>query len=60
MYKIRYANVDDAATLGQIHSQSWKVAYKGIVPEEILNNISSEKRQRYFEKALSEGWEEDA
>jgi ribosomal protein S18 acetylase RimI-like enzyme len=60
MYKIRYANVDDAAILGRIHSQSWKVAYKGIVPEEILNNISSEKRQKYFEKALSEGWEEDA
>jgi ribosomal protein S18 acetylase RimI-like enzyme len=60
MYKIRYANVGDAAILGKIHSQSWKVAYKDIVPEEILNNISSEKRQKYFEKALSEGWEEDA
>jgi ribosomal protein S18 acetylase RimI-like enzyme len=60
MYKIRYANVDDAAILGEIHSQSWKVAYKGIVPKEILNKISSEKRQKYFEKALSEGWEEDA
>lgn len=33
MYKIRYANVDDTAILGQIHSQSWKVAYKGIVLE---------------------------
>ncbi|MBU3143840.1 MULTISPECIES: GNAT family N-acetyltransferase [Clostridium] len=60
MYKIHYANVDDARILGEIHSKSWKVAYKGIVPEDILNNMSSEKRQRYFEKALSEGWEEDA
>ncbi|MBU5593510.1 GNAT family N-acetyltransferase [Clostridium sp. MSJ-4] len=60
MYEIRYANIDDAKILGEIHSQSWKLAYKGIVPDEILNNITTEKRQKYFEKALTEGWEEDA
>lgn len=60
MNTIRYANVNDARILGQIHSQSWKVAYNGIVPDDILNNMSSEKRQRYFEKALSEGLEENA
>lgn len=60
MYKIRYADISDSRILGQIHSQSWKVAYKGIVPDEILNNITTEKRQKYFEKALTEGWEEDA
>lgn len=60
MYKIRYADIEDARILGEIHSQSWKVAYKGIVPDEILNNITIEKRQKYFEKALTEGWEEDA
>lgn len=60
MYEIRYADIDDAKILGEIHSQSWKVAYKGIVPDEILNNITIKKRQKYFEKALTEGWEEDA
>lgn len=60
MYKIRYADINDARTLGEIHSQSWKVIYKGIVPDEILNNITAEKREKYFEKALSQGWEEDA
>lgn len=58
--KIRYADINDAKILGEIHSKSWKVAYKGIVPDEILNNITSEKRQKYFQKALTEGWEEDA
>lgn len=48
--KIRYANLDDAKILGQIHAQSWKVAYKGIVPDGILNNITSDKRQKFFEK----------
>lgn len=60
MYNVRYADVDDAKILGQIHSESWKVAYKGVVPDEVLNNLTAEKRQKYFEKALTEGWEEDA
>ena len=60
MLEIRYANIKDARTLGEIHSKSWKVAYKGIVPDEILKNITVEKRQVYFEKALTENWEEDA
>lgn len=60
MFRIRYANIKDARTLGEIHSKSWKVAYKGIVQDEILKNITVEKRQAYFEKALTENWEEDA
>lgn len=60
MYKIRYADLNDGKILGEIHSKSWKVAYKNIVPNEILNNITPNKRQKYFEKALIEGWEEDA
>ncbi len=60
MYKIRYAKLEDAKALGEIHSKSWKIAYKGMISDEILNNITSEKRERYFEKALSNKWEEDA
>ncbi|WP_291582236.1 GNAT family N-acetyltransferase [Clostridium sp. UBA6640] len=59
MYKIRYANIDDAKVLGDIHSKSWKTAYKDIVPDEILNNITSEKRKISFEKILSEALEEN-
>jgi len=59
MYKIRRADVNDARILGEIHSQSWKVAYKGIVPDSVLDNINADKRQKYFEKALSEKGEED-
>ena len=60
MYTIRYANVDDAKILGEIHSKSWKITYKGIVSDKILDNITVEKREKYFEKALTESWEEDA
>jgi ribosomal protein S18 acetylase RimI-like enzyme len=60
MSKIRYADINDAKILGQIHSNSWKIAYKGIVPDEVLNNITIEKRQKYFEKAFAEGEEKNA
>lgn len=59
MYKIRYAEINDAKVLGKIHSESWKIAYKGIVPDSVLDNITADKRERYFEKALSENLEED-
>lgn len=60
MYHIRYADSNDARILGEIHSASWKEAYKGIISDEILNSFTSEKREAFFRKALSEGWEEDA
>lgn len=60
MCEIRYANANDAKSLGEIHSSSWKAAYKGIIPEKVLDNITAEKREKYFKKALSEELEEDA
>jgi len=60
MLNIRYANIDDAEILGIIHSKSWREAYKNIVPDEILDRINPERRTEYFQKALKEGWEEDA
>ncbi len=56
---IRYANINDSKILGDIHSQSWKMAYKKIIPDLILDNMSAEKREKYFYKALSEKLEED-
>ncbi|GFZ33268.1 N-acetyltransferase [Clostridium zeae] len=60
MIRIRYAEINDAKILGEIHSRSWKIAYKGIVPDEVLENITAEKREKYFEKALTNRQEEDA
>lgn len=60
MIKVRYATSDDFQILGKIHAASWKTAYKNIIPTEILDNITAEKRAAYFKKALEEGFEEDA
>ena len=60
MYHIHYVGPESAKALGIIHSASWKCAYKGIIPDEILDAITPEKREKYFEKALRLGWEKDA
>lgn len=60
MIEVNYATSDDFQVLGNIHASSWKVAYRNIIPEEVLNNITAEKRGAYFRKALTEGWEQDA
>ncbi len=40
-YYIRYADVNDSKILGYIHSQSWAIAYKSIIPDSILKNMSA-------------------
>ncbi len=60
MYEIRFATQADAQVLGEIHAASWKAAYRGIVPDEVLQNRTAEKRTDYFMRALAERREEDA
>jgi len=57
---IRYAEADDAAALGEIHALSWQAAYRGIIPDEVLDGITTGKCQARFEKAIGEGIEENA
>lgn len=59
MITIRPALLEDAKILGEIHALTWKHAYKGIMPDVVLDGITIEKRTLYFEKALSEKREED-
>jgi hypothetical protein len=41
---IRQAKTEDAASIGKLHAESWRVAYRGVVHEEfLLNQNSSEK-----------------
>ena len=44
MFRVRYADINDVRKLAQIHSSSWKKVYKGIIPDEVLENITIEKR----------------
>lgn len=42
---IRDARPDDAAGIARVHVDSWKSTYRGIVPDEVLDALSYEKRE---------------
>ncbi len=40
--------------IAKVHVESWQRSFTGIAPEEFLQNMSVEKRQKVFEKRLEE------
>jgi ribosomal protein S18 acetylase RimI-like enzyme len=56
---IRRATPEDAARLGEIHVFGWRMAYRGLVSDEILfGKLRVVKRAEAFRKVLEEGSEE--
>jgi RimJ/RimL family protein N-acetyltransferase len=54
---IRKALPEDAHEYASCHISSWRSAYKGIVPEEYLNNLSVETRAERLRQNLREAKE---
>jgi len=44
--KIRTAKPGDEAGLAKVHIRSWQEAYKGLIPQDYLDNLSSELKNR--------------
>ncbi len=51
--QVRRAVCDDAAPMAVIHVQAWKVAYRGLMPDEVLERLSVEQRQEMWRQALA-------
>ena len=49
---IRQASREDAPAIARIINESWRAAYAGIVPQDALNALSDEKKQRQLETGL--------
>ena len=49
---IRKALLEDAYERAACHVSSWRSAYKGIVPDEVLDNLSAEAIAEKFRKEL--------
>jgi len=47
---VREATVDDADAIARVHVDSWRGAYRGLVPDSVLDGLSVERR--------AEGWRE--
>jgi GNAT superfamily N-acetyltransferase len=52
-FVIRPAMVDDAEAIGSIHVRAWRHAYRGRMPDELLDGLSIERRQEGWTRALS-------
>ena len=56
--RIRRATSDDAESLAKVHIDSWRSAYRGLVPHSYLDGLDYAKRGQYFRKALAARSEE--
>lgn len=51
---IRLATIEDAAAIAQVHVASWQEAYRGLLPATLLDSLSIERRQNWWEKSLAD------
>lgn len=48
---IRPAQPDDALAVARVHVRSWQAAYRGLMPDEYLNQLRAEDRAARYELA---------
>ena len=58
MFNVRHATVADATGISRVHVDAWKQSYRGIVPDDILDNLSVERRVAYWRQAITQAPDE--
>lgn len=53
--QIREATIDDARVIAEIHVAGWQTAYRGIMSDAFLDNLSVEKRAGDWRSAIERG-----
>jgi ribosomal protein S18 acetylase RimI-like enzyme len=51
--EVRVARIEDAARIAEIHVRTWQVAYRGIIPDLLLDSLSISKRQTFWQDRLA-------
>ena len=51
---IRQAVLEDAEAIAKVHVASWQAAYKGLMPEDFLANLSVEQRKTQWQQWLGQ------
>ncbi|MBN7772204.1 GNAT family N-acetyltransferase [Clostridium aminobutyricum] len=52
---IKKATIEDAVIMSKIHADSWRAAYKGILPQKQLDELSDEHWVTFFQEWLERG-----
>jgi GNAT superfamily N-acetyltransferase len=50
---VREATHSDVTAMAQVHVDTWRTTYRGIVPDELLANLSYEKRESGWHQILN-------
>ena len=53
---IRRARPDDVPALARVQVQSWREAYRGIIPQPYLDQLSVAAHERQWRRSLGDGW----
>lgn len=51
---VRRAVPADAAPIAQIHVRSWQAAYRGLMPDDLLDGLSADERAQTWREALAD------
>ncbi len=51
---IRQARVADAEAIARVHVESWRGAYRGLLPDEVLAGLSVERRRAQWEQFVGD------
>jgi len=52
-YRIRQAELSDAAALAQVHETTWRETYAGLISEQMLDAFTADARAKVWRKILS-------
>ncbi len=53
--RTRQATPDDVDAIAEIHVRSWQVAYAGVIPAEVLDNLDVERRREQWAETVTTG-----
>ena len=54
MVSLRDATPADALDIATVHVESWRVGYRGLVPDDVLAGLSIDTREQWWRETLSE------
>ena len=49
---VRPAREDDAETIARVHVETWRDAYAGLLPQEVLDGLSRRRQMRRWRRAI--------
>jgi ribosomal protein S18 acetylase RimI-like enzyme len=58
LLNLRRAQVKDAPTLARVHVDSWRVAYRGLIPDSFIQGFTYQRREDAFRQSLAANAEE--